>query len=222
MDKLLEATNIIKTYGSKEAEQTILHGINLSINRGESVAIVGKSGSGKSTLMHILSGLDSDYQGRVSLEGQELNRMSNKQLDELRNQEVGFVFQTFYVQPNHSVLENVALPLAIAGLPHSEQISRAKKALNLVGLDDKAKQKAKELSGGQKQRVCIARALVNQPNIIFADEPVGNLDSITGQSIEDLLFELNRQGVTLVIVTHDDDLAVRCSRKIELKDGRII
>jgi putative ABC transport system ATP-binding protein len=221
-NELLVATNVVKTYGDKESLQTVLHGTSLTINRGESIAIIGKSGSGKSTLMHILSGLDNEYMGEVSLEGQKLNMMNDKQLDELRGKKVGFIFQTFYVQPNNTVLENVALPLAISGVPHSEQVKRAMEELKAVGLEEKAKQKAKDLSGGQKQRVCIARALVNNPSIIFADEPVGNLDSVTGQSIEDQLFELNKRGVTLVIVTHDEDLAERCSRKIELKDGRII
>jgi putative ABC transport system ATP-binding protein len=210
-NELLVASNIVKTYGKKQALQTVLHGVSLSINRGESVAIIGKSGSGKSTLMHILSGLDNEYQGEVALAGQKLNQMNDKQLDELRGKKVGFIFQTFYVQPNNTVLENVALPLSIMGVPHAEQISRAMETLKAVGLEEKAKQKAKDLSGGQKQRVCIARALVNNPNIIFADEPVGNLDSVTGQSIEDQLFELNKRGVTLVIVTHDEDLAARCS-----------
>jgi putative ABC transport system ATP-binding protein len=221
-NELLLASNVIKTYGKKESLQTVLHGITLSIKRGESVAILGKSGSGKSTLMHILSGLDNEYQGEVSLEGQKLNHMTDKELDDVRSRKVGFIFQTFYVQPNNTVLENVALPLSISGAPHSEQVARAMEALKAVGLEEKAKQKAKELSGGQKQRVCIARALVNNPSIIFADEPVGNLDSKTGQSIEDQMFELNKRGVTLVIVTHDDDLAARCSRRIEIKDGRIV
>jgi putative ABC transport system ATP-binding protein len=221
-DGLLVANNVVKTYGKKQSLQTVLHGVSLSINRGESVAIIGKSGSGKSTLMHILSGLDNEYEGEVSLEGQKLNQMSDKELDALRGQKIGFIFQTFYVQPNNTVLENVALPLSVSGVPHGEQVARAMETLKAVGLEDKAKQKAKDLSGGQKQRVCIARALVNNPSIIFADEPVGNLDSVTGQSIEDQLFELNKRGVTLVIVTHDEDLAARCSRKIELKDGRII
>jgi putative ABC transport system ATP-binding protein len=219
---LLVANNIVKTYGKKESLLTVLHGITLSIRRGESVAILGKSGSGKSTLMHILSGLDGQYEGQVSLDGQKLNGMKDKELDEIRSKKVGFIFQTFYVQPNETVLENVVMPLAIAGVPRGEQLRRGMETLKAVGLEDKAKQKAKNLSGGQKQRVCIARALVNNPSVIFADEPVGNLDSVTGKMIEDQLFVLNKQGVTLVIVTHDEELAGRCARRIEIKDGRIV
>jgi putative ABC transport system ATP-binding protein len=221
-NQLLVANNVVKTYGKKESLMTVLHGISLGIGRGESVAILGKSGSGKSTLMHILSGLDGQYEGEVSLDGHKLNGMKDKELDDVRSKKIGFIFQTFYVQPNETVLENVVMPLAIAGVLRSEQVRRGMETLKAVGLEDKAKQKAKNLSGGQKQRVCIARALVNNPSIIFADEPVGNLDSVTGQMIEDQLFALNRQGVTLVIVTHDEELAGRCARRIEIKDGRIV
>lgn len=218
----LVASDIVKSYGEESSLQTIVHNVDIAINKGESVAIMGKSGSGKSTLMHILSGLDNDYHGEVALEGRRLDKMTESQLDEVRARKIGFIFQTFYVQPNDTVLNNVALPLAISGLPAAEQTKRSMQALKSVGLEEKAREKAKNLSGGQKQRVCIARAIVANPSIIFADEPTGNLDSATGESIQKLLFDLNKQGATLVIVTHDKDLAAQCSRIVEIKDGRIV
>lgn len=219
---VLEATNLTKVYGKKEASFTALRDINLDIQEGESIAIVGKSGSGKSTLMHVLALLDKPSSGMVQAYGEDTRRLSPKQLDQLRNKTFGFVFQQFFLNANDSVLNNVILPLKIAGIGRKERTTKGLEVLRSVELEDKANSKANDLSGGQKQRVVIARALVNNPKVIFADEPTGNLDSTTGKTIEDLLFSLNkRKNITLIIVTHDTDLARRCDRQVYIKDGRI-
>ncbi len=219
---ILTATKLTKVYGKKESSFKALRGITLTIAAGESVAVIGKSGSGKSTLMHILACLDRPTSGTLKLENRQLNRMSKTDLDKLRNKKFGFVFQQFFLNANDSVLDNVALPLKIAGVPKTERRRRALEILQEVGLDDKAPSRARDLSGGQKQRVCIARALINDPEVIFADEPTGNLDSVTGAQIEKLLLDLNKnKGITLLVVTHDDDLAKKCSRQIYIKDGLI-
>ncbi len=222
MTKIIEAKNLTKTYGKKHAAFTALKDVNISINEGESVAIVGKSGSGKSTLMHLLALLDSPTKGHVEISGEDVSDMSSRKLDKLRGETFGFVFQQFFMNPKDTVLDNVLLPLKIAKTKRSTRKKQAEKALKIVDLESKAKNKATDLSGGQKQRVCIARAIVNNPKIIFADEPTGNLDSATGDKITDLLFDLNRRGVTLIIVTHDEDLARLCSRIIRISDGKII
>lgn len=220
---ILATTKLGKVYGKKNTEFTALKGIDLSIEAGETVAVVGKSGSGKSTLMHLLALLDKPTTGSVSVDGKVSSELSSKQLDRLRNKTYGFVFQQFFINGNDSVINNVILPLKIAGVGRSERIRRGLEVLKAVELEDKANSKANDLSGGQKQRVCIARALVNNPGIIFADEPTGNLDSATGEKITDLLFKLNKEkGITLIIVTHDNDLAVRCKRRIYIKDGQIV
>ncbi|MCL2094504.1 ABC transporter ATP-binding protein [Candidatus Saccharibacteria bacterium] len=227
MDKdkksVLEARKISKVYGKKANRFVALKDIDLKIERGESVAIIGKSGSGKTTLMHILALLDSPTTGEMVVGGEKSTKLKKAKLGRLRNREFGFVFQQFFMNPNDSVLNNVMLPLKIAGISAREQKRRAMEALKAVELEEKAKNKANDLSGGQKQRVCIARALVNNPKVIFADEPTGNLDSQTGDKVEKLLSKLNKeQGITLVVVTHDEDLARRCNRQIYLKDGQII
>jgi putative ABC transport system ATP-binding protein len=220
---ILATQNLTKVYGKGQAAFTALHEISLDIKKGETVAIIGKSGSGKSTLMHILALLDAPTQGSVTIEETDTKKLSGRKLDTLRNQEFGFVFQQFFLNANASVLENVILPLKIAGISARERQKRGMEVLQAVELIDKAKNKANDLSGGQKQRVVIARALVNNPQVIFADEPTGNLDTATGKKIEDLLFELNKkQGITLIIVTHDEDLAKRCQRRVHIKDGRIM
>ncbi len=220
---LLAAHNLTKQYDEKDSLFTALNKVNLSIEKGETVAIVGKSGSGKSTLMHLLALLDTPSDGTISLLGRDTGKMSNKQLDRLRNKAFGFVFQQFFLNANNTVLDNVILPLKIAGVGKKARKEKAMKVLEDVELADKAKNKAKDLSGGQKQRVVIARALVNNPTVIFADEPTGNLDSATGRKIEDILFNLNKQhGISLIIVTHDHELASRCQRRIYLKDGEIV
>lgn len=219
---ILSIKNFTKTYGKKENAFKALRGVSLDINKGSSLAIIGKSGSGKSTLMHLLACLDRPTSGSYKFENQNINRLSSRELDKLRNDRFGFVFQQFFMNANDSVIDNVALPLKIAGVGLRDRRNQALKMLKEVGLGDKAKNRARDLSGGQKQRVCIARALVTNPDIIFADEPTGNLDSVTGSQVEDLLFKLNKEkGITLIIVTHDDDLAIKCDRRIYIKDGQI-
>ena len=223
MGKVIEAKNLTKVYGKKATAFTALNSVNLDINEGESVAIVGKSGSGKSTLMHLLALLDTPTAGTIEIDGEKANKLSKRQLNKLRNSRFGFVFQQFFMNANDTVLENVMLPLKIAGISRFKRKKMAMDALKIVDLESKAKNKSTDLSGGQKQRVCIARAIVNNPKIIFADEPTGNLDSATGDKITDLLFELNKkQGVTLIIVTHDEDLAKLCKRIVRISDGKII
>lgn len=219
---ILEAKDIQKSYGNGENKFYALKGVSLNIYEGESVAIVGKSGSGKSTLMHLLALLDEPDQGTLTIDGQDSQKLKAKDLNKLRNETFGFVFQQFFLTPNTSVLDNVILPLKIAGMSGAERKQKGMEALRQLELDDKAKNKATALSGGQKQRAVIARALVNSPKIIFADEPTGNLDTNTGTVVEDMLFGLKEQGITLIIVTHDDDLAARCDRQIRVKDGLII
>jgi putative ABC transport system ATP-binding protein len=220
---VLAARNLTKTYGSGANRFDALKGVSLAIAEGESVAIVGKSGSGKSTLMHILALLDTPSTGEVEIDGTAAAKLDGKKLNALRNRTFGFVFQQFFLTPGASVLENVMLPLKIARMGTRERKKQAIAALDRLELADKAGNKATDLSGGQKQRVVIARALVNNPRIIFADEPTGNLDSATGAVVEDMLFALNReQGITLVIVTHDEDLAARCDRRIYIRDGLVV
>lgn len=220
---VIETQNLYKKYGKRQSSFTALNDVSISINKGESVAIVGKSGSGKSTLMHLLALLDKPTKGKVLINDKNTNELNNKQLDSLRNTTFGFVFQQFFLNGNDTVLNNVILPLIIAGVGRRERTRRGLEALKSVDLEDKANNKANDLSGGQKQRVVIARALINKPDIIFADEPTGNLDSATGAKIENLLFDLNKNyGITLIIVTHDSDLASKCDRQIHIKDGVII
>jgi putative ABC transport system ATP-binding protein len=220
---VIATKNLQKTYGKKDTAFTALNGVDIAIEPGESVAIIGKSGSGKSTLMHLLALLDKPSEGSVIVDDQDASKLSTKRVNSLRNRNFGFVFQQFFLNANNTVLDNVILPLKIAGISRKERVRRGMEALEAVELADKAKNKANNLSGGQKQRVCIARALINDPQIIFADEPTGNLDSTTGAKIEDLLFQLNKEkGITLIVVTHDDDLAARCDRQIHLKDGNIV
>ena len=220
--KVVEVTDIQKSYGSGENKFYALKGVSLSIHEGESVAIVGKSGSGKSTLMHLLALLDRPDQGTLKIAGKDSRDYKGKSLNKLRNETFGFVFQQFFLTPNATVLENVILPLKIAGMSARKRKRKGMKVLRQLELEDKANNKATNLSGGQKQRVVIARALVNNPKIIFADEPTGNLDSNTGAVVEDILFSLKEQGITLIIVTHDEELASRCDRQIRVKDGLII
>ncbi len=219
---LVQTKNLVKTYGEGDGQFDALNNINLKINEGEVVAIVGKSGSGKSTLMHLLALLDNPSSGEIIINGIETSQLKRKEADAIRNSEFGFVFQQFFLNPDESVLDNVTLPLKIAGVAQKQRQERGLKVLDEVELADKANAKAVDLSGGQKQRVAIARALINNPKVIFADEPTGNLDTKTGDKIEDLLFSLNKeQGITLIFVTHDLELAKRCGRQIKIKDGKI-
>lgn len=220
---VLEARNLTRVYGKGESSFNALKGIDLKIREGDSVAIVGKSGSGKSTLMHLLALLDQPTSGELFLMGQNVKGKKASELNHLRNETFGFVFQQFFMNAKDTVHENVMLPLKIKGMRRSQRKKLVDEALQAVELSEKSKNKATDLSGGQKQRVCIARAIVNKPKIIFADEPTGNLDSATGQKVEDLLFGLNKkENITLVIVTHDPELADRCDRQIHIKDGLVI
>ena len=220
---VLSTTSLTKTYGSGSSRFEALKGVTIDIAEGESVAIVGKSGSGKSTLMHILALLDAPDAGTIALEGVDTRTLRGSNLNKTRNRTFGFVFQQFFLTGGQSVLENVILPLKIAGVGRSERKARGRAALEQLELGDKARNKALNLSGGQKQRTVIARALVNNPRIIFADEPTGNLDSYTGSVVEDILFGLNRdKGISLIVVTHDEELASRCDRRILIRDGEIV
>lgn len=219
----LEAIGVSKHYGSGASRFDALNDVSVSIRSGECVAIVGKSGSGKSTLMHLLAVLDEPSQGSVRIHGTDARSLSARALNRLRNREFGFVFQQFFLNAQQTVLDNVSLPLMIAGMRRSTRRQRALDVLGSLDLADKAGAKSVTLSGGQKQRAVIARALAGNPSVIFADEPTGNLDTVTGASVEDMLFALNREkGITLVIVTHDEELAARCDRQVVLRDGRIV
>ena len=219
---MIELKDVTKIYGKKKNQFTALKNVSLTIPTGASVAILGKSGSGKSTLMHAISGLDRPQHGQVIIDGQDILQLKPKLVDEFRAKKIGFIFQNFFVQGNESVIDNVSLPLEIARLPRKKRAHKINAALKAVDLYDKRKNRAKDLSGGQKQRLAIARAIVGDPQIIFADEPTGNLDSETGAKVEELLFGYNKQkGVTLIVVTHDVDLAKKCDYQIIIKDGRV-
>jgi putative ABC transport system ATP-binding protein len=219
---MIQVNAVTKTYGKKENTFQVLSNVSLEIPDGASVAIVGKSGSGKSTLMHVMSGLDRPQAGQIVIDGQDILQMKAKDVDMFRSKTIGFIFQAFFVQGNETTYDNVSLPLEIAKVPAGQRKALVEEALQKVDLTDKLKEKAKNLSGGQKQRLAIARAIVNSPKIIFADEPTGNLDSTTGALVEQLLFDYNKNsGTTLVIVTHDADLASKCDMQIYIKDGQI-
>jgi len=219
---LIRMQGVTKTYDAGELAVQALQGIDLVIEAGQMVAIIGPSGSGKSTLMHILGCLDAPTTGTYHLEGHDVSEMSSFQLAAVRNQKVGFVFQTFNLLPKASLARNVELPLLYAGVKGADRRERARHALRLVGLVDRAKHHPSELSGGQRQRAAIARALVNEPSLVLADEPTGNLDTKTGDTVFDLLQEMNRANqVTLVVVTHNQNLAARMARQIHLVDGKI-
>lgn len=219
---MIEVKGLTKTYGKKHNVFTALDNVSFTIPDGASVAILGKSGSGKSTLMHAMSGLDRPETGEVIIDGENILKLKQKQVDTFRAKKIGFIFQSFFVQANETVSDNVSLPLEIAGVKRGLRKQKIHAALESVDMVEKIGNKAKNLSGGQKQRLAVARAIVNEPRIIFADEPTGNLDSVTGEKVEDMLFGYNKDnGVTLIVVTHDAELAAKCDIQINIKDGKI-
>lgn len=219
---MIEVRGVSKTYGKKEAKFKALDDVSFVLPEGSVVAIIGKSGSGKSTLMHIMSGLDGADEGKVIVHGKDVLTMKPRTAERFRAKDLGFIFQSFFIEPNQSVFQNTMLPLEIGRVKPKLRREMVMEALKNVELADKQKSRARDLSGGQKQRLAIARAIVHKPKLLFADEPTGNLDSVTGQKIIDLLFSLNKtMGSTLIIVTHDHELANKCQIKIELSDGKI-
>jgi putative ABC transport system ATP-binding protein len=219
---LIQLTDVVKVYDMGAVAVLALDGISLEVDKGEYMAIMGPSGSGKSTLMNIIGCLDTPTEGTYRLNGQLVNQMSDDQLARIRNQEIGFVFQTFNLLPRATALENVEVPLIYAGVPRRERHQRAKEMLERVGLGDRLHHQPNELSGGQRQRVAIARALVNNPSLLLADEPTGNLDSRTGAEIMELFDRLNQEGHTIVLVTHEEDIAAHARRIVRLRDGKIL
>ena len=221
MSNVIEIRNIIRDFPLGQETVHVLKGINLDIQRGDYIAIMGPSGSGKSTLMNLLGCLDTPTSGSYNLNGKDVSKMSDDELAEIRNNEIGFVFQTFNLLPRTTALENVALPMIYAGISKKERTERAEEVLEDVGLADRMDHKPNQLSGGQRQRVAVGRALVNRPSIILADEPTGNLDSKTSEEIMDLLDEIHRNGNTVIVVTHEEDIAARAHRVIRLIDGMV-
>jgi putative ABC transport system ATP-binding protein len=219
---MIDLSNITKTYRMGEVDITVLSQVSLTVQRGELIAIMGPSGSGKSTLMNIIGCLDRPTSGVYHFENREISTLSDDELASVRNVKIGFVFQTFNLLPRFSALKNVEVPLIYSGVPARLRKERAKPLLEQVGLADRMNHRPTELSGGQQQRVAIARALVNNPSLLLADEPTGNLDSRSGAEILNILTDLNKQGVTIMVVTHDKDVAARCKRIINLKDGQIV
>ena len=220
-NKVIEIKNIIKNYYVGTVVVKALRSVSVDIERNEYVAIMGASGSGKSTLLNLLGCLDTPTEGSYILNGNDVSKMEDNQLAEIRNSEIGFIFQTFNLLPRYNALENVTLPLIYAGKPKSARVKRATEVLDSVGLGDRMDHKPNELSGGQRQRVAVARALVNKPSIILADEPTGNLDSKTSKDIMDLLDDIHELGNTIIVVTHEEDIALRAKRIIRLMDGEV-
>lgn len=218
---LIKITNLKRNFILGSETIYVLKGIDLEINKGEYVALMGPSGSGKSTLMNLLGCLDSATSGTYILNGKDVSKMHDDELAEIRNKEIGFVFQTFNLMPRTTALDNVALPMVYAGYSKSERNERATEVLNQVNLSDRMDHKPNELSGGQRQRVAIARALVNKPSIILADEPTGNLDSKTSEEIMGLFNEIHKNGNTVILVTHEEEIAAYAHRIIRLRDGII-
>ena len=218
---IIEASELRKTYQIGEVQVHALDGLDVRIEKGAYIALMGPSGSGKSTLMNVLGCLDTPTSGEYVINGNDVSSLSDDELAEIRNKEIGFVFQTFNLLPRYTALENVALPMIYAGVPKVERLQRAERVLKKVGLCDRMDHRPNELSGGQRQRVAVARALVMNPSIILADEPTGNLDSVTSDGIMELFSEINKDGNTVIVVTHEEDIAAHAERVIRLKDGKI-
>jgi putative ABC transport system ATP-binding protein len=219
---MIEVKDIVKKYVTGDIDFTALKNINLKIEKGEFTAIMGPSGSGKSTFMNILGCLDRFDSGKYILNGNEVTDLNDKELAYIRNKEIGFVFQAFNLLPRMNILENVELPMTYAGIPAKQRRERAMTALDKVGLSDRIKHRPNEISGGQKQRVAIARAIVNDPAVIMADEPTGNLDTKSSIEIMRIFQELNNEGATVIMVTHEPDIAMHCKRIVRFRDGEII
>ena len=220
-ETLIQVDDLKKEFRTEEVVTKVLHGLSFEIKKGEFIAIMGPSGSGKSTLMHILGLLDRSSSGKYKLEGKDVSGLSDNELAALRNKKIGFVFQSFNLLPRTSILENVMLPLTYAKASHKEMFQKAKEVLEKVGLGHRLEYHSNQISGGEKQRVAIARALVNQPSVIFADEPTGNLDSKSGTQIMRILQDLNDEGNTIVMVTHETYTSEHAKRIIRIKDGVI-
>ena len=218
---MIETKNLVKEYELGTQRVKALNGINLSVDKGEFISIMGPSGSGKTTLMNIIGCLDTPTNGSYNLNNKPVSKLSDDELAKIRNEEIGFVFQSFHLLARNSALNNVMLPLKYAGCKESEAIERSNLALEKVGLSDRKNHSPSELSGGQQQRVAIARALVNNPSILFADEPTGNLDSKTGTDVMNLFKELNESGQTIILITHEDSIAEQSNRIITIMDGLI-
>ena len=219
---IITVDNVNKTYKNGSLELQVLKNISFKVDKGEFLAIMGSSGSGKSTMMNILGCLDNQYEGRYILDGIDISKSTENELSEIRNKKIGFIFQSFNLLPRLTALENVELPLVYSSIPKEERHKRANELLEMVGLKDRTHHRPNELSGGQRQRVAIARALVNNPSIILADEPTGNLDSKSEAEIIEILQNLNKMGKTIVIVTHEPNIGEIAQRKIVFKDGEII
>lgn len=222
MSVVVEMSKVTKTFGEGSSIVRALDGVDLKIKKGEFVAIVGASGSGKSTMMNLIGCLDKPTSGIVKVAGEDLSELNDKKLTSLRNFAIGFVFQSFFLLPKTDALDNVATPLLYRGVPAREARKKAMKMLTKLGMGDRHTHQSTELSGGQQQRVAIARALVTEPSLILADEPTGALDSNTGKQVMDLFESLNKEGKTIVLITHDVDIAKRAKRRITLRDGKII
>jgi lipoprotein-releasing system ATP-binding protein len=221
LKELIQVQRLFKSYGDKSKRVEVLKGVDLAFSQGEKAAIVGASGVGKTTLLHVLGTLDRPTAGKVLYEGKDVYTLNERNLAHFRNREIGFVFQFHHLLPEFNALENTMMPCLIQGIPKKESMFRAEAMLTLVGLKERLSHKPGELSGGEQQRVAVARALVLEPKVLLADEPTGNLDAKTGESVFDLLREMNRiKGVTLIVVTHNLKLAEKLSRQIQLVDGR--
>ena len=220
--EILRGLNLYKEYKMGDSVSCVLNDVSLRVNEGEYLAICGASGSGKSTLLNILGLIDLPTKGKVFWEGRDVSDYPDNRRTCLRNQKIGYVFQSFYLEPHYTSYQNVEMPLIIAGIPKKERKERIEKALETVGLSDRMKNKAGTLSGGEQQRVCIARALVNQPSVILADEPCGNLDSDNTESVLELFDRLHEEGKTIIMVTHSREDALRAERIISMRDGKII